>query len=396
MPDAVIAGAVRTPIGTFNGAFASVAAVDLAAVAITAVLERTGVPGGEVDDVILGNVLSAGLGQNVVRQAALRAGLPERVPATAINQLCGSGLRAVAIAAQQVRLGDAQVVVAGGTENMTRAPYLLEQARGGYRLGNGTVYDSLIRDGLWCAMTDVHMGTTAENIATEFGITREDQDAFAAESQHRAVEAIAAGRFVDEIVPVSVAQRRGAPLVVTSDEHPRPDTTRETLAGLRPAFDPGGTVTAGNASGINDGAAAVLVMDAAAADRFGITPLATVRSWATAGVPPRIMGMGPVEAIPLALAKAGLALADIGLIELNEAFAAQSLGVIRALGIDPAITNVNGGAIALGHPVGASGARVLTTLLFEMARRDVRYGLAALCIGGGQGIAMVLERTADA
>jgi acetyl-CoA C-acetyltransferase len=395
MADAVIAGAVRTPIGTFNGAFASVGAVDLAAVAITEVLERAGVPGGEVDDVIFGNVLSAGLGQNVVRQAALRAGLAERVPATAINQLCGSGLRAVAIAAQQVRLGDAHVVVAGGTENMTRAPYLLEQARGGYRLGNGTVYDSLIRDGLWCAMTDVHMGTTAENIATEFGITREDQDAFAAESQHRAGQAMAAGRFVDEIVPVPVAQRRGAPLIVTSDEHPRPDTTRETLADLRPAFDPGGTVTAGNASGINDGAAAVLVMDAAAADRFGVTPLATVRSWATAGVPPRIMGMGPVEAIPLALAKAGLALSDIGLIELNEAFAAQSLGVIRALGLDPAITNVNGGAIALGHPVGASGARVLTTLLFEMARRDVRYGLAALCIGGGQGIAMVLERAAD-
>jgi acetyl-CoA C-acetyltransferase len=393
--DAVIAGAVRTPIGTFNGAFASVDAGDLAAVVIADVLTRSGVPADAVDDVIFGNVLAAGLGQNVVRQAALRAGLAERVPATVVNQLCGSGLRAVAIAAQQVRLGDARVVVAGGTENMTRAPYLLEQARGGYRLGNGTVYDSLIRDGLWCAITDVHMGTTAENIATDFGITREDQDAFAAESQHRAGQAMAAGRFVPEIVPVAVPQRRGEPLVVADDEHPRPDTTRDTLAALRPAFDPAGTVTAGNGSGINDGAAAVLVMDADAADRYGVTPMATVRSWATAGVSPRIMGMGPVEAIPLALAKAGLELADVGLIELNEAFAAQSLGVIRALGIDPAITNVNGGAIALGHPVGASGARVLTTLLYEMERRQVRFGLAALCIGGGQGIAMVLERAPD-
>jgi acetyl-CoA C-acetyltransferase len=393
--DAVIAGAVRTPIGTFNGAFASVGAAELAAAVIVAALDRAGVPADAVDDVILGNVLSAGLGQNVVRQAALHAGLPERVPATAINQLCGSGLRAVALAAQQVQLGDAHVVVAGGTENMTRAPYLLEQARAGYRLGNGTVYDSLIRDGLWCAMTDVHMGVTAENIATEFGITRDDQDAFAAESQRRAGQAITAGRFAAEIVSVSVPQRRGAPLVVAADEHPRPGTTRDGLAALRPAFDPAGTVTAGNASGINDGAAAVVVMDGEAADRHGVTPMATVRSWATAGVPPRIMGMGPVEAIPLALAKAGLTLAEIGLIELNEAFAAQSLGVIRALGIDPAITNVNGGAIALGHPVGASGARVLTTLLYEMERRDVRFGLASLCIGGGQGIAMVLERAGN-
>ncbi len=396
MPEAVIARAVRTPIGTFNGAFASVAATDLAAVVIAAVLERAGVPADAVDDVILGNVLSAGLGQGVVRQSALRAGLSERVPAMAVNQLCGSGLRAVAIAAQQIQLGDSRVVVAGGTENMTRAPYLLEQARGGYRLGNGTIYDSLIRDGLWCAITDVHMGSTAENIATDFGINREDQDAFAAQSHHRAGQAMAAGRFAAEIVPVPVPQRRAAPRVVTVDEHPRPDTTGEALAALRPTFDPDGTVTAGNASGINDGAAAVLVMDAETAGKYGVAPMATVRSWATAGVPPRIMGMGPVEAIPLALAKAGLELADIGLVELNEAFAAQSLAVIRALGIDPEITNVNGGSIALGHPVGASGARVLTTLLFEMQRREVRFGLAALCIGGGQGIAMVLERAAGA
>lgn len=392
MAHAVIVDGARTPIGTFNGAFASVGAVELGAVAISAALARAGVAAEAVDDVILGNILAAGLGQNVVRQAALRAGLPDTVPATSINQLCGSGLRAVALAAQQVQLGDASVVVAGGTENMTQAPYLLDRARNGYRLGHGELVDSLIRDGLWCALTDVHMGTTAENIAREFGISREDQDAFAAESQHRAGHAAADGRFAEEIVPVSVPQRRGEPLVVAADEHPRPDTTPDGLATLRPAFDPSGTVTAGNASGINDGAAAVVVMDAATAARSGRVPLGIVRSWATAGVPPRIMGMGPVAAIPPALEKAGLTLADIGLIELNEAFAAQSLGVIRELGIDPALTNVNGGAIALGHPVGASGARILITLLYEMRRRDVRYGLASLCIGGGQGIAMVVER----
>ena len=392
MADAVIVGGARTPIGTFNGAFASVGAVDLAAVVISEVLARTDIAPETVDDVILGNILSAGLGQNVVRQAALRAGLPDTVPATSVNQLCGSGLRAVALAAQQVQLGDATVVVAGGTENMTQAPYLLERARTGYRLGHGELIDSLIRDGLWCALTDVHMGMTAENVARDFGIGREDQDAFAAESQRRAGQAVAAGRFAEEIVPVFAPQRRGDPVPVTADEHPRPEATPEGLAALRPAFDPSGTVTAGNASGINDGAAAVVVMDAAAAVRGGYAPLAIVRGWATAGVPPRIMGMGPVAAIPPALARAGLRLADIGLIELNEAFAAQSLGVIRELRIDPEITNVNGGAIALGHPVGASGARILITLLYEMRRRGVRYGLASLCIGGGQGIAMVVER----
>ena len=392
MSDAVIASAVRTPIGSFNGVFASVHAADLAALVIAEARARAGVPGDAVDDVILGNCLSAGLGQNVVRQAALRAGLGDEVPATAINQLCGSGLRAVAIAAQQVQLGDAQVVIAGGTENMTRAPYLLEQARNGYRLGHGELYDSILRDGLLCAMTGVHMGITAENIAADLEISRADQDAFAASSQERAGRAIAEGRFAAEIVSVEVPQRRGDPVRVSLDEHPRPATTAASLAGLRPAFDPAGTVTAGNSSGINDGAAAVLVMSREASSAAGIAPLAVIRSWATAGVPPRIMGMGPVKAIPLALAKAGLELADIELIELNEAFAAQSLGVIRTLGLDPEITNVNGGAIALGHPVGASGARVLTTLLYEMQRRDVRFGLASLCIGGGQGIAMVVER----
>jgi len=394
MSHAVIASAVRTPIGAFNGAFATVSATDLAARVIAEARARAGFEAGAINEVILGNVLSAGLGQNMARQAALRAGLGEEVPATAVNQLCGSGLRAVAMAAQQVQLGDAAVVIAGGTESMTRAPYLLEQARNGYRLGHGTLYDSLLRDGLWCALTDVHMGVTAENIAAELGISRADQDAFAATSQQRAGRAIAEGRFAAEIVGVEVPQRRGAPAVVTLDEYPRPDTTAADLAVLSPAFDPGGSVTAGNASGINDGAAAVVVASRAAAAAAGIAPLAVIRSWATAGVPPRIMGMGPVKAIPLALEKAGLELADIELIELNEAFAAQSLGVIRALGLDPEITNVNGGAIALGHPAGASGARVLVTLVHEMQRRDVRYGLASLCIGGGQGIAMVLERDA--
>jgi acetyl-CoA C-acetyltransferase len=371
---------------------ASVHAADLAATAIRAALARAGVPAEQVDDVLIGNVLAAGLGQNVARQAALRAGIPDGVPATAINQLCGSGLRTVAMAAQQVALGDADIVVAGGTENMTAAPYLLEQARNGYRMGHGQLKDSMILDGLWCAMSDVHMGVTAENIATEFEISRQDQDEFSAESQQRAGRAIRDHKFDDEIVGVSVAQRRGDPVWVAHDEFPRPSTQADGLAKLRPAFDRAGSVTAGNASGINDGAAATVVMSREKAEELGVTPLATIKSWATAGVPPRIMGMGPVKAVPLALAKAGLTLDDIDLIELNEAFAAQSLGVIRALGIDTDKTNVNGGAIALGHPIGASGTRVLTTLLYEMQRRGSRYGLASLCIGGGQGIAMVVER----
>jgi acetyl-CoA C-acetyltransferase len=298
----------------------------------------------------------------------------------------------VALAAQQVLLGDADIVVAGGTENMSASPYLLEQGRNGYRMGHGQVFDSMIRDGLWCAMTDTHMGITAENIATEFEISREDQDEFAAESQQRAGRAIRDNKFGEEIVSVSVPQRRGDPIMVAHDEFPRPTTQAAGLGKLRPAFDKAGSVTAGNASGVNDGAAATVVMSREKAEELGITPLATIKSWATAGVPPRIMGMGPVKAVPKALAKAGLTLDEIDLLELNEAFAAQSLGVIRALGIDTEKTNVNGGAIALGHPIGASGTRVLTTLLYEMRRRDLRYGLAALCIGGGQGIAMVLER----
>ncbi|MCC6830719.1 MAG: acetyl-CoA C-acetyltransferase [Thermoleophilia bacterium] len=392
MAEAVIAGAVRTPIGSFLGTLSSVPATELGAIAVREALVRAGVAPADVGDVILGNCLSGGLGQGVARQVAIRAGVPDAVPATAVNQLCGSGLRAVAVAAQQVQLGDAEIVVAGGTESMSGAPYLLPKARTGYRMGNGEILDSMISDGLQCAIENVHMGVTAENVAAELEITRHDQDAFALESQRRTAEAVRAGRFDAEIVSVPVAQRRGDPVQVTADEHPRPATTTGDLAKLRPAFQADGTVTAGNASGINDGASAMLVMSRAAAERRGVAPQAVIRGWATAGVPARVMGLGPVRAVPLALAKAGVELADIDLIELNEAFAAQSLGVIRQLGLDPERTNVNGGAIALGHPVGASGARVLTTLLHEMERRDVRLGLATLCIGGGQGIAMVVER----
>jgi acetyl-CoA C-acetyltransferase len=392
--EAVIASAVRTPVGTFNGALAGVPAPRLGAIAVRAALERAGVAPDAVEDVLMGSILTAGQGQNPARQAAIAAGIPESVPATTVNMLCGSGLRTVALAAQAVRAGDAEVVVAGGQENMSAAPYLLPQGRTGYRMGHGAVEDSMIRDGLWCALADVHMGTTAENIARELEVSREDQDAFAAESQRRAGEAMRAGRFEAEMVPVEVPQRRGEALVVAEDEHPRPATTTEALARLRPAFADGGTVTAGNASGINDGAAATVVMSRDRAEALGVAPLAAIRSYAWSGVSPRIMGMGPVEAVRMALARAGLGIGDIDLVELNEAFAAQSVAVCRALGIDMDRCNVNGGAIALGHPVGASGARVLTTLLHEMARRDARTGLAALCIGGGMGIAMVVERDA--
>ncbi|WP_217915663.1 acetyl-CoA C-acetyltransferase [Miltoncostaea marina] len=391
MGDVVIASAVRTPIGAFMGGLASVSATALGARVIEEAVRRAGVDPGRVDDVLMGNVLQAGLGQNPARQAALAAGLPESVPATTVNQVCGSGLRAVAMAVQAIRAGDAEVVVAGGMESMSRAPHLLDM-RAGTRMGDATAVDSMVHDGLWCAMCDVHMGVTAENVAAEHEVSREDQDAFALVSQQRAAEAIAAGAFDDEVAPVSVPARRGDPVVVERDEFPRPDTTLEGLARLRPAFDREGTVTAGTSSGINDGAAAVVVMSAEAAREAGAPVLAVVRGHAWAGVAPRVMGMGPVEAVPAALARAGAELADVDLIELNEAFAAQSLAVSRRLGLDPERVNVHGGAIALGHPIGASGARVLTTLLHGMRRREARLGLASLCIGGGQGIAMVVER----
>lgn len=391
MSQPVVVSAARTPVGRFLGGLGGVPAPRLGATAISAAIDRAGISPAEIDEVLMGNVLSAGLGQNVARQSAVAAGIPTSVPATTINKLCGSGLKTVALAAQAIRAGDARVVVAGGTENMTAAPYLLERAREGYRLGDGALVDSLQRDGLECAICELSMGETAENIVDEYEIDRQDQDAFAAESQARAAQAIAAGAFDEEIVPVEVRQRRGDPVVVQRDEHPR-ETDSEQLSTLRPAFRPGGTVTAGNSSGINDGAAATIVMSADRAEELGVPALATIRSYAASGVDPRIMGMGPVGAVNSALHKAGVGVADLDLVELNEAFAAQSLAVCRELGLPAEITNVHGGAIALGHPIGASGARVLTTLLYGMARRDAQLGLAALCIGGGQGIAMIIER----
>lgn len=391
MDDVVIVSAARTPTGAFNGAFATVEATELGAVAVAEAMRRAGVE-GDVDEVILGNALQAGLGQGPARQAALAAGIPEEVPSTTVNKLCGSGLKAVTLAAQAIRAGDARMIVAGGMESMTRAPHLARGLRAGVRMGDVALVDSMLHDGLTCAINGYHMGVTAENVAREHEIARDDQDRYAAESQRRAADAVTAGSFSEEIVPVTVRPRRGDPIVVDRDEGLRPDTTVEGLSRLRPAFEDGGTVTAGNSSTINDGAAAVVVAAGGDARAAGLRPLGVIRGYASAGVAPRVMGLGVIPAARRAAEAAGIALEDIGLIEINEAFAAQTLAVIRELGLDPAITNVDGGAIALGHPVGASGARILTTLLYGMARRDVRYGLAALCIGGGQGIAMIVER----
>jgi acetyl-CoA C-acetyltransferase len=391
MEEVAIVGAARTPIGSFGGSLADVPVTQLGATVIAAALERAGLSPHQVDEVIMGNVLSAGVGMNPARQAAMSAGLPETVPATTVNKVCGSGLKAVALAAQAITLGDAEVVVAGGMESMSRAPYLLPKARFGYRMGHGEVLDHMIKDGLWCALEDCHMGNTAENVARDYEISREDQDRFAYESHMKAARAWQEGRFAEEVVAVEVQGRQGT-MRVDRDEHIRPDTTMEKLARLRPAFANGGTVTAGNASGINDGAAAVVLASKRKVRELGLEPLAWVKAYASAGVPPRIMGMGPVPAVRKVLERAGLSLGDIDLIEANEAFAAQSLAVGRELGWDWERVNVNGGAIALGHPIGASGARILVTLLYEMRRRQARRGLATLCIGGGQGIAMVVER----
>jgi acetyl-CoA C-acetyltransferase len=391
MPDAVLVSALRTPVGSFGGAFKDMPATDLAAQAIRAALERIEVSGADVDEVILGCVLQAGLGQNPARQAAMAAGIPKEVPATTINMLCGSGLKAVAIAAQMIRTGDVDIVVAGGMENMSRSPYLMPAARFGARMGSTELIDSMVHDGLTDAFGDIHMGVTAENIATQFGISRERQDAFAAASQQRAEQAIADGVFADEIVPITVPEKRGT-RVVDVDEHPRAGTTAETLGRLRPAFRrEDGTVTAGNASGVNDGAAAIVVMSDTAAAARGLTSLGTVESHASVGVEPSIMGIGPVPAVRKALARAGLELADIDLFELNEAFAAQSLAVIAELGIDAARINPHGGAIAIGHPIGASGGRILVTLLHEMRRTHAHRGVATLCVGGGQGQAAIIR-----
>lgn len=390
MDDIVIASAARTPVGAFNGAFANVTAHALGAVAIEAALARAKVEAAEVDEVILGQVLTAGAGQNPARQAAILAGIPVERTAFGINQLCGSGLRAVALAAQQIATGDARVVVAGGQENMTMAPHCAN-LRAGHKMGDMAFIDTMIRDGLWDAFNGYHMGNTAENVAEKFQLTRDQQDEFAYHSQRKAGEAMAAGRFKDEIAPVTVKGRKGD-TVISADEYPRPDTSLETLAKLRPAFSKTGTVTAGNASGINDGAAATVVMSGAEAARRGITPLARIVSWATAGVDPSIMGTGPIPASRKALQKAGWSIDDLDLIEANEAFAAQACAVNKDMGWDMAKVNVNGGAIALGHPIGASGARVLTTLLHEMQRRGAKKGLATLCIGGGMGVALCVER----
>jgi acetyl-CoA C-acetyltransferase len=390
MEDIVIVSAARTPVGNFNGAFATVPAHDLGKVAVQAVIERAGLQPGEVDEVILGQILTAGEGQNPARQAARAAGVPDEKTAFGINQLCGSGLRAVALAAQQVRTGESRVVVAGGQESMTQAPHTA-YLRAGTKMGELGLMDTMLKDGLWDAFHGYHMGTTAENVARQYQITRQQQDEFAVGSQQKASAAQKAGKFKDEIVPVTVKGRKGD-TVVSEDEYIRHDADVETMAKLRPAFSKDGTVTAGNASGINDAAAALVVMSAAEAERRGLKPLARIAAFATAGVDPAVMGTGPIPSSRKALERAGWKVGDLDLIEANEAFAAQAYAVNQEMGWDPERVNVNGGAIAIGHPIGASGARVLVTLLHEMQKRDAKKGLATLCIGGGMGVAMCLER----
>ncbi|MAB98508.1 MAG: acetyl-CoA C-acyltransferase [Pseudomonadaceae bacterium] len=392
MQDVVIVAATRTAVGSFQGALAQVPAVELGAVVIRALLEQTGIDGAEVDEVIMGQVLTAGAGQNPARQAAIKAGLPNAVPALTLNKVCGSGLKALHLGAQAIRCGDAEVIIAGGQENMSLAPYVMPGARTGLRMGHAQMLDSMIVDGLWDAFNDYHMGITAENLVDKYAISREEQDAFAAQSQAKACAAIEAGRFTAEITPVMIPQRKGEPVAFATDEQPRGATTAESLSKLRPAFKKDGSVTAGNASSLNDGAAAVMLMSAAKAKALGLPVLARIASYANAGVDPAIMGIAPVSATQRCLAKAGWALADLDLIEANEAFAAQALAVGKELQWDAEKVNVNGGAIAIGHPIGASGCRVLVTLLHEMLKRDAHKGLATLCIGGGQGVAMAIER----
>lgn len=392
MRKAVIVSGARTPIGNFGGSLSSLSAVELGRIAAAEAIKRAGISADLIEDVIVGNILSAGLGQNIARQIGIHSGVPVECPATTINQLCGSGLRAVMMAAQQIQLGEADIVLAGGTESMSNAPYLLPKARTGYRMGDGAIVDSMILDGLTDAFNNYHMGITAENIAERWKISREEQDNFALISQLNAEAAQQKGIFADEIVKVQIPQKKGDPLVVEQDEFPKHGMTIDKLAKLRPAFKPDGTVTAGNASGINDGAAMLIVMSEEKAQKLGLTPLAVIEAAAYSGLDPTIMGYGPVPATQKALKKAGWNIKDIQLAEANEAFAAQSLAVVRDLGIEPSIVNVNGGAIALGHPVGASGARVLITLLYEMKKQQLQRGLATLCIGGGQGIAMLVSR----
>jgi len=392
LSEVVIASAVRTAIGSFGGAFKEVNAVALGIAAVKGALERIGLSPDHVDEVIFGNVLAAGLGQNVARQVAVGAGIPVEVPSFVVNKVCASGLKSVQLAAQAIASGDAEIVVCGGTENMSQAPYLLKEARYGQRMGDGKLIDSLIHDGLTDVFNNYHMGITAENIAKKYGISRERQDELALASQNKAEAAIKSGKLAEEIVPVSIPQKKGDPIVVDTDEYPRMGATIESFAKLRPAFDKEGSVTAGNASGINDGAAALVLMSKAKSQALGIKPLAVIQASASAGVAPEIMGTGPIPSTRKALQKAGLSVADLDLVEANEAFAVQALSVIDELGLNTDTVNVNGGAIALGHPIGASGARILVTLVHEMRRRGSRHGLATLCVGGGQGLSMIVTR----
>ncbi|MCO5398660.1 acetyl-CoA C-acetyltransferase [Ralstonia soli] len=392
MTDVVIVSAVRTAVGKFGGSLAKIAAPDLGAAVIREALARAKVAPEQVSEVIMGQVLTAGSGQNPARQSVIKAGLPNMVPGLTINKVCGSGLKAVMLAANAIMAGDAEIVVAGGQENMSAAPHVLPGSRDGFRMGDAKLIDSMIVDGLWDVYNQYHMGITAENVAKEYGITREAQDEFAVASQNKAEAAQKSGRFNDEIVPIMIPQRKGDPIAFAQDEFVRHGATLESMAGLKPAFDKAGTVTAANASGLNDGAAAVVVMSAAKAKELGLTPLATIRAYASAGLDPKVMGMGPVPASKRCLSRAGWSVSDLDLMEINEAFAAQALAVHQQMGWDTSKVNVNGGAIAIGHPIGASGCRILVTLLHEMQKRDAKKGLASLCIGGGMGVALAVER----
>ena len=392
MKKAVIVSAARTPVGSFGGVFKPLSAVDLGVVAAKEAIKRAGIEPSIIEEVYFGNILGAGLGQNVARQITLGAGIPKETPVMPINIVCGSGLRSVSMAAQFIESGQCDVILCGGTESMTNAPYLLPKTRWGQRMGNGQIIDYMVYDGLTDVFNQYHMGITAENVAEQYGITREDQDELALRSQNRAEEAQKTGRFKDEIVPVPVPQRKGDPILIDTDEFPRHGTTMEKLAKLKPAFKKGGTVTAGNASGINDGAAALIVMSKEKAEELGIKYLCEIGGYATTGVDPKIMGIGPISSTRKALTKAGWKIEDLELIEANEAFAAQSVAVIKELGLNTDITNVNGGAVSLGHPIGASGARILVTLIYEMQKRNVKKGLATLCIGGGMGTSLLIQR----
>lgn len=392
MRKAVIVSAARTPIGSFGGSLAPLSAVDLGVVAAKEAIKRAGIQPEAIEEVYFGNVLGAGLGQNVARQVTLGAGIPIETPALTINMVCGSGLRAVSMAAQFVESGQCDVILCGGTESMTNAPYLLPKTRWGQRMGDGKIVDYMVYDGLTDVYNQYHMGITAENVAEQYGITKEDQDKFAVQSQNRAEEAQKTGKFKDEIAPVEIPQKKGDPIVIDTDEYPRHGSTLEKMGKLKPAFKKDGTVTAGNASGINDGAAALIIMSKEKADELGIKYLCEIAGYASAGVDPKVMGIGPVPATQKALAKAGWTVEDLDLVEANEAFASQAIAVTRDLGLNPEITNVNGGAIALGHPIGASGARILISLIYEMQKRDAKKGLATLCIGGGMGTSLLVQR----